>query len=68
MGFTVESRDGKTLSCATVDFRRSDLPGVAVIASGVIFTPANDRGANPDFGWRAGGPGVGVLARFRRRK
>jgi hypothetical protein len=57
MAFTVESRDGKPYLAPQWISGDLDLPGVAVIANGVIFTLANgDRGATLIPGGFRGGP------------
>ena len=58
MAFTVESRDGKPYLAPQWISGDLDLPGVAVIASGVIFTLANgDRGSTLIPGGGRGGRG-----------
>ncbi len=60
MAFTVEARDGKPYLTPQWISGDLDLPGVAVIANGVIFTLADgDRGSAliPGGGWFRGGPG-----------
>ena len=58
MAFTVESRDGKPYLAPQWISGDLDLPGVAVIANGVIFTLANgDHGSTLIPGGRRGGPG-----------
>lgn len=58
MAFTVESRDDKPYLVAQWISGDLDLPGVAVIANGVIFTMANgDRGSTLIPGGRGGRPG-----------
>ncbi len=58
MAFTVESRDGRPYLAPQWISGDLDLPGVAVIANGVIFTLANgDRGATLIPGGGRGGRG-----------
>src|SRR5260370_12806745 len=60
MAFTVESRDGKPYLAPQWISGDLDLPGVAVIANGVIFTLANgDRGSTLIPGGRGGRGGGG---------
>src|SRR3981081_513831 len=71
MAFTVEARDGKPYLAPQWISGDLDLPGVAVIANGVIFTLANgDRGSTliPGGGGRGtAGPGGGGGRRAAER-